>query len=735
MRDKELESNICKALDAEMSGMRVSPYLQERILDNAIGGVKVKPKLTLGLVLAVVFILVTAAAVAVTVAFLAPQEVVEQVAIPMAQQNDKEWRIETDFSPEELATLIQALSENGFTLDENSRIMEAIRNGEGYDEEETIMAICREAFGGNIGEWTLAQQHWFWDVMIEIGWATENNVEVPGPDDLTEEEAKALMIAAIRAEYGEDLPLNDKNYFSIGYGYLGTPTERGETWLLNANPIVGAATGESAIYHVSLDKAGNIVELYGTPVYLPEITYEESLQNADFTLTEEEAVHIAAEGIHTQTGKDVPLEDPKQYRYVCDKQPGNHRWHINFISQTSDWGFCSTYVNDETHEVTIESADVYDVTADTILGRYRAQYGWYDTWTSEIWSEVAEKVHFMPATTMLGKVTKATPWIAWREGLLTRDEAEEQAFRQSGVKMGDVNCACLIDANPNPIWKFRLLPWDGTYEDSIVVEIDAVTGKMTDLDIYKSDHQDLEPSYHMFTLRSIWSRLEYEENGPLYTARLAVLHKFADNTFDMPEVDSLPIFDMRYWIPEINGNKVHFVSQWRDFPDYEVTLDENGMAIQVEEKESSGTEPIPDELNLESIDESLYGVNQIAQAEAMVKYGALSTLWPLEVQMEVYPYEERTVPRESEMTREEAIAFAKEQLPEEAKEYAENATVGAILYRLDVGLESEFTRWTIFFYEDPEQSTDAWRVTFVDKHPEDTEYSIDVKEPGDYGNG
>ena len=88
MRDKELENRICKALDAEMSGMRVSPYLQERILDNAIGGVKVKPKLTLGLVLAIVLILVTAAAVAVTVAFIAPQEVVEQVAVPMAQQND-----------------------------------------------------------------------------------------------------------------------------------------------------------------------------------------------------------------------------------------------------------------------------------------------------------------------------------------------------------------------------------------------------------------------------------------------------------------------------------------------------------------------------------------------------------------------------------------------------------------------------------------------------------------------
>ena len=732
MRDKELQNRICQALDAEMSGMRVSPYLQDRILDNAIGGVKVKPKLTFGLVLTLVLVLITAAAVAVTVALLTPQEVVEQVAVPMARQNDKDWRIETEFSPNELASFIQTLSENGFTLDENNAIMEAIRNGEGYDEEETIMAICRQAFGGNYGDWTLAQQHWFWDVMIEIGWATDNDIEVPGPDDLTEEEAKARLIKAIRTEYGEDLLLEDKSQFALHLGYLSTPTDSGETWILSANPVVGDAVGETAHYYASLDKTGNVVELHITPVYR-EASYESVMQSVEYTLTEEEAVHLAAEAIRAQSGKDVPLEDDEKYHYVCSKRTEPVGWDINFISHTSDWGFCSTFVNDKTREVTIKSADVEGVNADTILARYRAQYGWYDTWDSAIWAEVAERVKDMPATTMMGKVTKATPWIAWREGLLTRDEAEEKAFRQTGVKMGDVNCVSLIDAQPNPIWKFRILPWDETYEDSIVVEIDAITGDMTDLDIYKSDHSDLEPSYHMITLRSIWSRLEYEESGPLYIARLAVLHKFGDNTLDMPETE-LPIFDARYWQPEIDGNTVRFISQWNDLPDYEVILDEHGMAINAEEKESSGTEPIPDDLQLECIDESLYGINYRAMADAAEKYGMLSTLWPLDVQMEVYPEQNRTVPRDGEMTLEEAVEFARSQLPEEAKDYAENATVGAILYRLDEGMPSEFTRWTIFFYEDPNKP-EAWRVTFVDKHPADTEYLVDVKEPGDFGNG
>ena len=729
MRDKELQDRICQALDAEMSGMRVSPYLQDRILDNAIGGVKVKPKLTFGLVLTLVLVLITAAAVAVTVALLTPQEVVEQVAVPMARQNDKDWRVETDFSPEELAAFIQTLGENGFTLDENNAIMEAIRNGEGYDEEETIMAICREAFGGNYGSWTIAQKHWFWDVMIDIGWAAENSVVLPGPDDLPEAEARARMIAALKEKYGEDIGIEDRALYEVELLYSVEPGDDA-VWHMSCWEKTDGGTR----YFATMDKDGNILSAYDVPTGAPGMDAAENAEPV-YTLTEDEAKHLAAEAIRRETGvADAPLEDPAMYRwFVNQMRSGKAQWHINFISLTVDGGFCSTVVDDATGEVQVESADVGAVTTDNLLARYRAAHGWYDTWDSTVWAEVAAKAAELPVgTTMEGKVTKATPWIAWREGLLTRDEAEEKAFRQAGVKMGDVNCVSLIDAQPHPIWKFRILPWDGTYQDSIVVEIDAVTGEMTDLDLYKSDHSDLEPSIHMVTLRSIWSKLEFEENGPLYIARLAVLHKFGDNTLDMPETD-LPIFDIRYWKPEVRGNTVRFVSQWSDLPDYEVTLDENGMAIEAKEAESSGAEPLPEGLQLESIDESMYEINHVAMAEAAEKYGVNSTLWPLDVQMEVYKFQERTVPREGEMTLEEAVAFARSQLPEEAA-YAENATVGAILYRLDEGTDQEFTRWTIYFYEDPEKP-EAWRVTFVDKHPADMEYLVDVKEPDDFGNG
>ena len=726
MKDKALEERIQHALNAELSGLRTTSRQRSEFFESATGGKKVKRKTTYVMVFAIVLMLIAATALA--VALLSPKEIVEQVAVPMAQGNDREWRVEMQFTPEELAAFIRSCNENGIDLDENDAIMKAIRSGEGYSEEEAIMAVCRQAFGGNYFEWTLAERHWFQDMMVSIGWAFENREPLPGPDDLTEEDARNRMLSAIRAKYGEDLPLEDRAVYAAELFYQPEP-EAGETWSLHCEPRDRKGGTQ---YRAEMNGAGEVVSVTSGALADPNAAEKQT----EFlpALTEEEAIHLAAEAIRIEYQADTPLEDPESYRWNVIR-PGSGRavWHVNFISKTVNGGFCSTEVNDITRAVTVLSADVSDITADNILARYRAAYGWYDTWDSTLWAEVAGKAADLPVSTMEGRVTKATPWIAWREGLLTRDEAEEKAFRQAGVRMGDVNCACLIDAEPNPVWKFRLLPWDESYQDSIVVEIDAVTGEMTDLDMYKSDYQELEPSFHMITLHRIWARLELEENGPLYPARMAVLKRFADMSFDMPEVDSIPIFDLRYWQPDTEGSVIRFRSQWQDLPDYEVELDENGVPVRVEEKESSGTQPLPAELDRECLDESLYGVNPHALAAAQETYGFNDVLWPLEVQAEVFPDQNRTVPREGEMSLEEAAAFAKAQLPPEANP-AEDVPYGALLYRLDAGSPEEFTRWTIFFFEAPD-TTEAWRVTFVDKHPEGREYVVDVKEPEDTGNG
>lgn len=588
MSDQRDKRFVQESIDSGLSTMQGYPWLAQRIINQERTGVVfVNKRISAGLVLAIVLMLITVTALA--IALLTPKEVVEQVAVPMAQENDKDWRVEMDYTPEELAAFICACNENGIDLDENDAIMEAIRNGEGYNEAEAIMAVCRVAFDGNYGEWTLAEQHWYQDVLVAIGWANENNVDLPGPDDLTEEDAHNRMLTAIWAEYGETLPLEDKTQFESSIAYFAEEAEDGTVWTLAVRNKPGNDVRNE--YRATLGRDGNVLDVscivYGRPLTVDEVV--------TYRLSEPEAARLAAEGVRNQTGQDVPLEDPEKYHYYFWRGTSAPlTWYINFISHTSDWGFISTSVDDATGEVTVLQADMDPLTADNLLARYCSARGWYNEWDTTVWAEVAAKAADLPAATMEGRIVKATPWIAWREGLLTREDAEKQAFTLAGVRMGDVNCASLIAAEPHPIWKFRILPYDGSFSESIVVEIDAVTGEMTDLDMYKSD-SPLEPSFHMVTLHSIWAKMEMDENGPLYLARLAVLKQFADLSFDQPEIDSLPIFDETYWLPDIDGSIVHFRSLWSNVPDYQVTLDENGIATETVELPSSGTEELPED--------------------------------------------------------------------------------------------------------------------------------------------
>ena len=546
MKDKELELRIQQSLNAELSGLNTTSWQRDKYFENATGGYKVKRKLTYGLVLAIVLLL--AAATAIAVALLSPREVVEQVAVPMAQENDSDWRVNTEFSPEELAEFIRAANESGITIDENDAIMQALRNGEGYDEEETIMEVCRKAFGGTYSFWTLEQKHWFDEMMVAIGFADGPVWDMPGEGELSEEEAKAKLIAAIQDEfndemyqsdYGEEMNLADSDKFRLALDYYWQPAKDGTVWHMDAWPL-----GEERLdyYTASLDKDGNVLNVIARTRRNPNATE-----------------HPAQK----------PVPEPTDTAQTAAGES---------TAYTQGW---------------ISLSRLDSVTADNILDRAETVYGLTNDWTSEVWAEVAEAVREMPADTLEGKMVKATPWIAWREGLLTQEEAEEQAFRKTGMRIGEYNNVCLIDSQPNPVWKFRLIEYSGEYRD-MLVEIDAVTGELLDLDMFMTQNP-VEPYYQLYTLHRTWAKVELEEEGPLHIARLAVLHRFADLSFDLPQDDSIPIFDETFWQPEIDGNTITFRCHWSNLPDYRVTLDEDGIPTEVVELPSSGTEVLPPE--------------------------------------------------------------------------------------------------------------------------------------------
>ena len=214
MREDLSRAKMHKAIDSTLSGLNGDPWLFQRVSARAAEGeTKVKKKFSAGLILAIIMILIAAVALAVTL--LTHQEIVEQVAVPLAVDNDAGVGVNNTYNAEELAELVRSLNENGITLEENNRIMQALQNGQGYYEEETIMEICRQAFGGNYYTWTLEQQDWYEKLMVQIGFHESHQTRMPGEDNMKYEDAEAFAFRKIREAYGQDLPLEDRSVWQL----------------------------------------------------------------------------------------------------------------------------------------------------------------------------------------------------------------------------------------------------------------------------------------------------------------------------------------------------------------------------------------------------------------------------------------------------------------------------------------------------------------------------------------
>ena len=180
MREDLNRAKMHKAIDSTLSGLNGDPWLFQRVSARAAEGeTKVKKKLSTGLVLVIVLMLIAAVALAVTL--LTHQEIVEQVAVPLAVDNDASVGVNKIYNAEELAELVRSMNENGITLEENNRIMQALQNGQGYYEEETIMDQTR----------------------------------LPGEGNMKYEDAEAFAFRKIREAYGQDLPLEDRNIWQL----------------------------------------------------------------------------------------------------------------------------------------------------------------------------------------------------------------------------------------------------------------------------------------------------------------------------------------------------------------------------------------------------------------------------------------------------------------------------------------------------------------------------------------
>ena len=235
MRDEEMRLRIQKSLDAALSPLEPTAAQKTRMAEGITGGQKMthKTRISLGLVLLITLALLAVGAAAAVL--LSAQEVIEKTAVPMALENDTEQRKIESYNHDQLVALIRAANENGITLDESTGIMLALKKGEGYWEDEAIMEICREAFGGIIEEWTYDEQYWFLNLMGELN-GYESDLPYPGEDDLTAEQAWEKADQQVLAAYPEEArDIGDQNVYRRKELFTTEEEESGQ-WQLQYQP-------------------------------------------------------------------------------------------------------------------------------------------------------------------------------------------------------------------------------------------------------------------------------------------------------------------------------------------------------------------------------------------------------------------------------------------------------------------------------------------------------------------
>lgn len=226
MREELNREAFHNAIDETLSGLQENPFLAQRVMAQPIGKDKkvVKKRFSMGFVLVVVLMLLAVTALA--VAFLSPKEVVEQVAVSIALTNDQGESRTDSYSKEDLIALVQTLSDNGFHLDENSRILDAISNNCSYDEDEAIYEICCQAFGAAFDEWNIEQKFWYETILQESGHGGEHVYMLPAEEDLTEGEAIKNASVLIKKIYSV-VPSNsgDSKWSICPYLYAPVDTD------------------------------------------------------------------------------------------------------------------------------------------------------------------------------------------------------------------------------------------------------------------------------------------------------------------------------------------------------------------------------------------------------------------------------------------------------------------------------------------------------------------------------
>ena len=254
-----MTNNLKRAIDTDLGGLRTTQRERAMIFSNVLEGKKVKKKLSVAFVLVLTLLLMAVTALAM-VTWKAYMENV------IATEADKgyfdAWSLDVKLK------FIEAMQSNGIELPQDKikslndptltelqkdQIAKAIIT-ERYGEEGAISHISiMEKENGPYGTWSIQDKAWYTDQLDKYGLLGDDEGRniLPGPKDVTQEDALHTAQDAIRDAYGLD-EKSLANYSVDIYfrAYPQKPEQR--VWLFEFRPSVETRRSTIVDYYAAI---------------------------------------------------------------------------------------------------------------------------------------------------------------------------------------------------------------------------------------------------------------------------------------------------------------------------------------------------------------------------------------------------------------------------------------------------------------------------------------------------
>ena len=284
MDERKLSKVIHHAVDTSLSGITGDPWLARRVLANAKGEIKVKKKLSAGLVLAIVLMVAAVTALAAITLHAYYEKTIEQTAQSGLVQDwnvdEKvrlvDWMVEAGL--ELSADQVARLHDDSLSPEQRATLAMEIISGY-YPARQGALTvvdiIAKEK--GPYETWSIEDKAWFTQMLYQFGEPENSSLYTYNllPDnsqgDITKDEAIHIARGMLKQQYGlsdgdlDKMTLNE--YFVLSedkfYRLPGDEDDRHGTlrlWMIRYVP-----QGTLSEYWVDMRNDGIVLE-YGEPI-------------------------------------------------------------------------------------------------------------------------------------------------------------------------------------------------------------------------------------------------------------------------------------------------------------------------------------------------------------------------------------------------------------------------------------------------------------------------------------